>query len=156
MNKETENLINLYFDGELEDGKETFLFSTLSGNEEARNYFKQLHSVKSNIRFAMEEFPAKLDDKILRSIGKTKRIGIFKYFDKQIFDAVVYTAAVVLIFLSIFFYLKSEEYKVQFSDLTREIKKQNEQLQLIMNALPEFDVEGSYLRVSEVIVKPQI
>jgi hypothetical protein len=156
MNNEIENLINLYFDGELEKGREAYLFTVLSGNEEARSYFKQMHSIKSNIQFTIEEFPAKLDENILRSVGKSKTGRTFKYIDKKIFDAVVYTAAVVLIVLSIFFYSKSEEYKVQFFDLTREVKKQNEQLQLIMNALPEIEVYSDDSDAKQVVYKPRI
>ena len=34
-------MINLYFDGELEKSREPQLFSQLSANDEAREYFKQ-------------------------------------------------------------------------------------------------------------------
>ena len=155
MNSEIENLINLYFDGELEKGKEPMLFSLLSQNENERNYFKQMHLLKSNTQFTIEEFPAELDEKILRTVSKTGSERVFKYIDKRIFDITVYAASVVLMILSIFFYSRSEGYKVQFFDLAREVKEQNQKINMLINALPQIDVQGSYVKVREVVVKPQ-
>ena len=43
-------MIDEYFDGELENGEETILFISLSKNEEARNYFKRQHILKSSMQ----------------------------------------------------------------------------------------------------------
>ena len=40
-------MINLYCDGELKKEEESFLFTQLSENYEAREYFKQFNSLQS-------------------------------------------------------------------------------------------------------------
>ena len=62
-------MIDLYFDGELEKGKEPVMFTLLSQDGEAREYFKRSNALKAGIANTMEEFPSKLDEKILRSVG---------------------------------------------------------------------------------------
>jgi len=149
-------MIDLYFDGELDKGKEPVMFTLLSQDSEAREYFKKLNSLKNRMVSVMEEFPSKLDEKILRSVGGLNEKQTILFINKKVFSAVTYTVSVVLLILTIFFYSKSEEYKVQFVDLTREVKKQNDKLELIMNALPQVDVSGSYYRTKQIIVRPNI
>ena len=148
------NMINQYFDDELEKGKEPIMFTFLSQDSEAREYFKKLNALKSGLVNSLEEFPTALDEKILRSIGQSNENQLTFFINKKVFSAITYSVSVILLILTIFFYSKSEDYKVQFVDLTREVKKQNERLELIMNALPPVDVSGSYYRTKQIIVKP--
>ena len=147
-------MIDLYFDGELEKGKEPVLFTLLSQDAEAREYFKKSNLLKVGIANSMEEFPSQLDEKILRSVGGLNEKQTILFINKKIFPTVIYTVSVILLILTIFFYSKSEEYKVQFADLTREVKKQNDKLELLMNALPQVDVSGSYYRTKQIVVRP--
>lgn len=147
-------MIDQYFDGELEKGKEPFMFTLLSQDGEAREYFKSSNALKAGIINTMEEFPSKLDEKILRSVGNINEKPKTLFINRKVFSAVTYSVTVILLILVIFFYSKSEEYKVQFADLTREVKKQNDRLELIMNALPQVDVSGSYYRTKQIIVRP--
>ena len=64
-------VINSYFDGELEKGHEPLLFTQLSLNSEAREYFKQLNKIKAAIEESVEDFPEELDERILRSVSST-------------------------------------------------------------------------------------
>lgn len=152
--EEMKMMIDKYFDGELDKQKEAFLFLELSRDESAREYFKQMNSLKTMVENSAEEFPPYLEEKILRSIGKQNVNHNAGFFDKKIFDAVVYTAVVLFAALTFFFYFKSEEYKSQFFDLTREVKKQSEKLELIMNALPRIEVEEEYVKTKQIIVTP--
>jgi hypothetical protein len=147
-------MIDLYFDGELEKGKEAVMFTLLSQDTDAREYFKRSNLLKAGIAKSIEEFPPQLDEKILRSIGGLNEKENILFINKKVFSAVTYTVSVILLILTIFFYSKSEEYKVQFTDLTREVQKQNDRLELIMNALPPVDVSGSYYRTKQIVVRP--
>lgn len=156
MNGQTVNqMIDLYFDGELEKGKEPILFTMLSTNEEAREYFKKMNSLKVHLDSAAEKFPAGLDEKILRSIENITVVKSNPFTYKKVFTMAAYTFTIVFLTLSILFYSRSEEYKVQFYDLTREVKEQNQRINMLLNALPQVEVEGSYVRVKEVIVTPK-
>ena len=55
------NLIDLYFDGELEKGKEAILFTSLGADQDARDYFKKMNSLQTVMLNEMEEFPQSLD-----------------------------------------------------------------------------------------------
>jgi hypothetical protein len=154
----TENLINLidlYFDNELEKGKEALLFTQLGINEEAREYFKKMNKLNDAVAGTMDEFPQKLEEKILYGISKQSRKSENGFFTQKFFTAIAYSFSIVLLALSIFFYSKSEEYKVQFVDLTREVKEQNQKINMLINALPQVDVQGQYVQVKEVLVTPQ-
>jgi len=149
-------MIDLYFDGELDKGKEVIMFSILSRDYEAREYFKKLNALKAGLAAAADEFPAELDQKILHAVGGLNEKKENFFTNRKIFSAAAYSVSLLLLILTIFFYSRSEEYKVQFADLTREVKKQNDRLELIMNALPQVDVSGSYYRTQQIIVRPNI
>ena len=148
------NLIDLYFDGELEKGKEAILFTTLGTDEQAREYFKKMNNLQAAVANSSVEFPEELDEKILLKLGKSESQNSNRFSSSKVFTAFAYSFSIILLAASIFFYSESKEYKVQFYDLTREVKKQNEQINLLMNALPQVDVQGSYVKIKEVVVTP--
>lgn len=149
-------MIDLYFDRELEKGKEALMFSMLSQDAEAREHFKKVNALKGVFATSTEQFPLSLDEKILRSVSSINEKQSAFFINKKVFSAITYSVTVILLILTMFFYSKSEEYKVQFFDLTREVKKQNDKLELLMNALPQVDVSGSYYRTKQIIVRPNI
>lgn len=149
------NLIDLYFDNELAKGKEAILFTQLSTNEEAREYFKKMNKLNAAVAGTMEEFPQKLEEKIFAGISNQKTKQENGVFTHKFFTAIAYSFSIILLAFSIFFYSKSEEYKVQFFDLTREVKEQNMKINMLINALPQVDVQGQYVQVKEVLVTPQ-
>jgi len=157
MNTEDlKTMIDLYFDGELDKGKEPVMFSLLSQDSAAREHFKKMNLLKNVFSTSMEQFPSSLDEKILRSVSGLNEKQTAFFINKKVFSAITYSVTIILLILTMFFYSKSEEYKVQFFDLTREIKKQNDKLELLMNALPQVDVSGSYFRTKQIIVRPNI
>ncbi len=154
----TENMINLtdlYFDNELEKGKEAILFTQLGTNEEAREYFKKMNKLNAAVTVTMDEFPQRLEEKIFACISKQSAKQESGFLTQKFSTAIAYSFSIVLLALSIFFFSKSEEYKVQFVDLTREVKEQNLKINMLINALPQVDVQGQYVQVKEVLVTPQ-
>ena len=113
-----------------------------------------MNLLKNVFTTSIEQFPSSLDEKILRSVGDLNEKQTAFFINKKVFSVMTYSVTVILLILTMFFYSKSEEYKVQFFDLTREVKKQNDKLELLMNALPQVDVSGSYYRTKQIIVRP--
>jgi hypothetical protein len=130
------------------------MFTMLSEDDEAREYFKELSMLRGGLITTKDEYPYELDKRILRSVSGIDKKQRHFFANLKYFSAAAYVATVVLLILTIFFYTRSEEYKVQFADLTREVKKQNDKLELLMNALPRVDVSGSYYRIKQIIVRP--
>lgn len=150
------SMIDLYCEGELEKGKEPVLFTLLSQDEEAREYFKKMNALTNEIGNSLENFPESLDAKIMRKVGQINERQMSVFINKKVFSVIAYSATIILLILTIFFYSKAEEYKVQFVDLTREVKKQNDRLELIMNAMPQVEVTGGYLKTKQIIVRPNM
>ena len=49
-------MINLYFDGELEKSKEVNLFTLLASDQTARDYFKQLSVIRNAVDNSVRRF----------------------------------------------------------------------------------------------------
>jgi len=156
-------MIDLYADGELEKTKEPLLFTMLSQNSEARDYFKGVNYLKNNFQQNGTEYPARLDERILHSVesAQTKQSTVFT--NKNIFLFFSYSLVAALLLISLNFYKQSEQfkkqsedYKAQFNNLTYEVKKQNADLQLILNAMPEIEVRSGYYRTKEVVVNANL
>ena len=154
--EDLKTMIDLYFDGELEKGKEPILFTSLSQDEEARDYFKKMNALTNEIGNSLDGFPEDLDTKIMRKVGQINDRQMSAFINKKVFSVIAYSATIILLILTIFFYSRAEEYRVQFVDLTREVKKQNDRLELIMNAMPQVEVTGGYLKTKQIIVRPNM
>ncbi len=73
-------LINRYFDNELDKSEEVFMFTQLSQLESARQYFKQMNVLSENMKNTFEEFPTGLEEAILNStLSQNDRIKKFQF-----------------------------------------------------------------------------
>ncbi len=144
MKPDIENMINLYFDCELEKGKEPILFSLLSRDEDARSYFKQMNTLKTNIPFTMEEVPFDLEKKILYSAAEKNSKHIFTFTRTNVFAFASYAATVVLLVLTIFLFIQSREYKNTIQTVSEQMENQKEEIQLLINSLPAAEVTSKY------------
>jgi hypothetical protein len=147
-------VINSYFDGELEKGQEPLLFTQLSLNSEAREYFKQLNKIKTAVEESLEEFPEELDERILRSIGSSASLkpGLFSSF--KIFSAIPYAAAMILLFLSGYLFFKVSSFQERVDNLSQHVTLQSKTIQMLYNSLPGIEVRATF--DNEIIVKPKI
>ncbi|MCJ7553301.1 MAG: hypothetical protein MUO34_05390 [Ignavibacteriaceae bacterium] len=152
-NKITE-MINAYFDGELEKGNEALLFTQLSQSDEGREYFKQLSKIKASIDESLVEFPEELDERILRSVSKfsEKKLGFFT--GQRMFASVSYAFAVILIVLSGYLFMKVSTYQEKVDMLSTQMIMQSRTIQMLYNSLPGVEVRASF--DNEIIVKPNI
>jgi len=147
-------LINKYFDGELEKGEEMLLFAQLSSSDEGRKYFKQLNKVRAAVDDSIEEFPEELEENILRSIGKlpVRKTGFFN--THTIATSISYAFALILIVISGYLLFEVKDYQHKVERLSGRMIKQSRTIEMLYNSLPEIQVKAS--SNNEIIVKPKI
>jgi hypothetical protein len=147
-------MINLYFDGELEKNKEVNLFTLLASDPTARDYFKQLSVIRNAVDNSAEDFPAELEERILRSVGfkVAAKTGIFSNI--KIFSAISYAAALVLLFLSGYLFFKVSNYQERVDNLSQQMMIQTKTIQILYNSIPGFEVIGTL--DNKIIIKPNI
>lgn len=144
--------INRYFDGELEKSKEVNLFSLLASDQTARDYFKQLNLIRNAVDNDAEDFPAELEERILRSVGSkaSEKTGIFSKV--KIFSAISYAAALILLFLSGYLFFKVSNYQERVDNLSEQMMMQTKTIQMLYNSLPGVEVRATF--DNEIIIKP--
>jgi hypothetical protein len=145
-------MINLYFDGELEKSKEVNLFSLLASDQTARDYFKQLSLIRNAVDNDAEEFPAELEERILRSVGSKTVNGNGFFSNIKIFSVISYAAALVLLFLSGYLFFKVSNYQERVDNLSQQMFIQSRTIQMLYNSLPGVEVRATF--DNEIIVKP--
>ncbi|HCY76579.1 MAG TPA: hypothetical protein DHV28_11725 [Ignavibacteriales bacterium] len=142
--KKITEVINLYFDGELDKSEEASLFSLLASDQTARDYFKQLSVIRNAVDNDTEDFPAELEERILRSVGSktAARTGMFSNI--KIFTAVSYAAALILLFLSGYLFFKVSSYQERVDNLSQQMMMQTKTIQLLYNSLPGVEVRATF------------
>jgi len=147
-------VINAYFDGELEKGQEPLLFTQLSLNSEAREYFKQLNKIKAAVEESVEDFPEELDERILRSIGSSVPERSWLISSIKTFRAIPYAAAIVLLFLSGYLFFKVTSFQERVDNLSQHVNLQTKTIQMLYNSLPGIEVRATF--DNEIVIKPNI
>ena len=152
--EKTLEMVNKYFDGELQKGEEMFLFTRLSSSDEGRKYFKQLNGIRSAVDDSIEEFPEELEEDILRSISKAsaKKSGFFT--THTIVTSISYAVALILIIISGYLLSEVKGYQDKVEKLSGRMIKQSQTIEMLYNSLPEIQVKAS--SNNEIIVKPKI
>ena len=133
-NDEIINMVDKYFDGELDKNKEPILFSALSTDIEAREYFKKLHALRSVIAETIEPFPVHLEENILASIKpiQSKSYKNINY-RSRIPNIISIASAVILLLICSLFFLELKDYKSQISVFTDQLKEQKETIEIMQN-----------------------
>ncbi len=140
-NKSITEIINAWFDGELNKSEEVNLFAILSVNEDARETFRQQSDLKNNFSFISEDFPDKLDERILGSIHETttKRR---KVFEPSNYPALFgYALSIVMIIISLFLVTELRTNRSGLNDLSVKVKEQEQTIKLMFNAYPTIVVK---------------
>jgi hypothetical protein len=147
------HLVEQYIDGELESAKESYLFSTLSMNNELRNYFKQLSKIKTAINYTSDPFPEALERRILYSI-KDKKVEVHYTLTKKIF----YTASVlilfIMMFLTSFLFMEVNSYKKEIELMNNKLVLQNQTIKILYNSLPQVDIKADF--ENEITIKANL
>jgi hypothetical protein len=146
--------INLYFDGELEKVEEVSLFSLLASDQSGRDYFRQLSLIRNAVDRSTDEFPSELEERILRLIGSksTGKSGFFS--NTKIFSAIKYAAAIILLFLSGYLFIKVTSYQERVDNLSQQMMIQTRTIEMLYNSLPGIEVRATF--DNEIVIKPNI
>jgi hypothetical protein len=153
-NEKLFEMISLYFDGELTKSEEPTLFALLSSDQSARDYFKQLSLIKNVFDNDSENLSSELEERILRSIGTKVSVkpGIFSNI--RIFSSISYAAAIILLVLSGYLFLKVSNYQERVDNLSQQMMFQSRTIQMFYNSLPGVDVVGTI--ENKIVIKPKI
>jgi len=150
----TFEMVNLYFDGELDKQQEVILFTSLSQDQSARDYFKQLSLIRNAVNDSEEELPTELEERILRSVGSkvSKRKNLLANI--KIFSTISYAAALILLFLSGYLFFKVSNYQERVDNLSEQMMMQTKTIQILYNSLPGVEVRSTI--DNAIIIKPNI
>ena len=145
-------LINEYFDDEMKKEEEVFLFTTLSQDEEAREYFKKMNLLKTSLDEVKEDFPLELEERIYYSLDdKVQKEKSFFNF-RNIFAMASYALAVILLVISIVLFFRVEEYKKDMDNAVNVISAKSETIELLLqNTLPAAEVKAKF--PNEIIIR---
>ena len=155
MSADIKKLINEYFDNELEKSEEVALFSILSENEEARDYFKKLNIVRASLNESREEFPMELEERIFRSIENKNQKRKSFFASHSLFTVSSYAFAIVLFIISIILFNKINDYKKEMDNAVKIISSKSETIELLIrNTLPTTEVQANF--PNEIIIKSNL
>lgn len=152
--EELKILIEKYFDRELEKNKEPVLFTMLSGNSEAREYFKSLNSLKTEIEETVEPFPEEIEKRILYSVAGKERLRNKGFVKIKLTSVLSYAAAVIFLIAGIFSFMELNNYKTKFEVISEEVTKQRKILELLYNSLPAAEIKADW--ENEIIIKANL
>lgn len=155
MNNEfkTLELINSYFDGELEKSKEVTLFTLLSADQKARDYFKQLSILRNELNNSQIEFPSELEERIFRTIQNKKSSSVHSRKFNFI-NTLSYAITFLLIILNIYLFIKTSTYQEKIESLSKEIRIQAKTIEMIYNSLPAVEIKSAI--ENSVTIKPTL
>jgi len=154
MNTKMEGIINKYFDGESSKEEEAFMFTQLSLDEDAREYFKSLNLLKNTVEETKEDFPNELDEKLLLSLPNMKenKHTFRKYFSPSV--SIAYVISVILFIILLSFRSELSGYKEQLNLQTQQVNYQSKMINLLYNSLPPAVVSAKL--ENPIIIKPKI
>ena len=142
--EEIKLMIDEFLDGELPKNKENLLFTALGQNEEAREYFKQVNSIKALVNGSLEEYPFALDEKIYGGINKTER-GLNIFTKRNFFTYALSVLLVIALTAGYFLFDQYSYQKEQLDVVNQRLERQNELMELIITTqLPQITVKPVY------------
>ena len=150
---EINNMVDNYFDGELDKNKEPILFSTLSTDIEAREYFKKLHALRSVVAETIEPFPVHLENNILASIKPIQSSSYKNINYRNMMSNIIPIASVViLLIVCSLFLLELKDYKSKLASINDQVQEQKETIEIMMhNSYPAVVISPE--NKNEIIVR---
>jgi len=147
--KKTIEMINQYFDEELNKEDEAYLFSLISSDEEGREYFKSMTTIKESYRVSEKGYPQTLEEKILKGISiKQESKSTDRYF--FIPKKVVYAFTTIIVLFTFFIYSEYSINQEKIKMHAEQVKQKTEMINLLMNSLPQAEVRGEEVKKVKV------
>ncbi len=135
-------LIQSFLDGELEKEKEGIIFTHLSQCQDCREFMKGINLLNSTAQAEIKEFPLSLDEKIMLAIEKRETKTQSNIFTFRMPAYISYALGIVIILLGLYLFDTTREYRSEMREAVNTMKEQNQQIQLIMNCLPEAEAKA--------------
>ena len=155
MNNSIEKLINEYFDNELGKNEETYLFSTLSEDEDAREYFKKLNVLRAAVNESAENFSPDIEERVFYSIQNKVQAKRKFFSSHNLFAAASYAFTIILLVISIILFNKVNNYKEEMDSAAKTISAKSETIELLLqNTLPAAEVRAKL--PNEIIIKTKM
>ncbi len=152
-NEKLIEMINLYFDNELSKQEEVLLFTSLAGDEEMRELFKNYNLLHSAVEQSKEEYPSALDEKILSKV-LTEEAAKIKAPKVKINNFIFYAMSIVILLASIIFYTTFEKTRAEMEYTQRQIILQSKMIDELLNSIPTVTVKSKM--DNEVIIQSKI
>lgn len=143
MTEQLTDIIEKYFDNELDKHGEAALFSQLSANEEAREQFKGMLLIRNIIEGDKEVFPQRLDEQILKSLPVTPvqtNSAHFLLSGRTPLNYLGYGLSAILIIIMVMIYSEVQDYRSKVSRLDERLKEQNQTIEMLYNSLPPITI----------------
>jgi len=147
-------LINKYVDGKLSGENEAELFNSLSTDEAARDYLRSLYKLKRFVSESIEEFPEDLEERIFRNINSQISNKKKASNNHPLILHWSYAAAVILLFISGYLFLKVTAYQQKIENVSNQIMTQAKTIDLLYNSFQAVEVRANY--DNQIIIKPNI
>lgn len=140
-------MIEQFLDGELEKGKEKLLFERLAFDEECREYFRNINTLKNITMETKDDFPDELEFRIFNSIKKKEEKKKFKLLQGSWVSVFAYAFSFALLILCLYFYSEAREYKTQREILIQNIYNQDQEInELLFNTTPEVSITAKNIK----------
>jgi len=154
MNTKIEEIINKYFDGETSKEEEAFMFTELSLEEDARDYFKSLNLLKNTVEEAEENFPNELDEKLLLSLPNMEesKLNYRKYFNLP--ASIAYVISVILLIILLSFRSELSGYKEKLNFQIQQVNYQSKMIDILFNSLSPAVVTANFEK--PIIITPKL
>lgn len=147
-------IIDLYFDGELDKNSEVKLFDLLSRNENARDYFRNLNAMRDSVRKSTVEFPDELEERIFHSISRATESKKHIREAKSYFHIISYAAAAILLFISGYLFMKVNNYQERLETISNQLFIQSRTIDMLYNSYDDIVVRAN--SENQIVIKPNI
>ncbi len=142
MSEQITEIIEKYFDNELDKQGEAALFSMLSANDSAREQFKSMLLIRNTIDADKAQFPAQLDERILTSLREPVT-GLSRSFLNRHapLQYLGYGLSVVLVLITLFIYSEVQDYRQRVTRMDERLRAQNRTIEMLYNSLPTVTIQ---------------
>ena len=142
-------LINEYLDGEINKTDEKELFNSLADNEDLRQFFRNMVTLKKSIKLSEEQVSLSVDRHILNNIKPKSEVKKVDHFNYKFGFALGFSACLLII--SIYLFNRNLEINSQITQAVNKINEQDKKMELILNSIPSAEIKPVYYK--EVIIQ---
>lgn len=137
----TEYLINLYYDKEINREEESELFEILSESNDAREIFKKMRLIESEVFRQKEVFPENLDANILNRLSTISSVKEKK--KSELKSILKYAAVIFFALITSYLFFLNSQYAGNLERAEKQIKKQEILINQVINNLPAAEVTSN-------------